>query len=209
MRDALELISKYLSSAKAPCVTSSFQIEGVVLLDMLRGLAPDIPVLLIDTAHLFPETHAFGNELAVRWRLNIVTLRAKEPIVGLWQRDTNACCARHKVAPLFEALEYHDVWFAALRREQSPSRAALAEAAPFPLPSGHTLEKVCPLATWSRDDIWEYARTRDLPVPPLYDAGYTSIGCVPCTSLPTDPSKPRSGRWFGEKLECGIHVAAH
>ena len=208
MKAALELITNYLSSARAPCVTSSFQIEGVVLLDMLRRIAPHIPVLFVDTAHLFPETQAFSAALVARWNLNLVTLRAREPIVGLWRYDSNACCATNKVAPLFEALEDYDVWFAGLRREQSASRATLAEVETFALPSGRVLEKVCPLATWSSGGVWEYVRKHDLPVPPLYEAGYTSIGCVPCTSLPTDPSNPRSGRWCGEKLECGIHVAA-
>jgi phosphoadenosine phosphosulfate reductase len=208
MKDAVELITKYLSYSKAPCVTSSFQIDGVVLLDLVRRIAPGIPVLLVDTAHLFPETHAFGHELAARWGLNVVTLRAKEPRIGLWQRDSNMCCTHNKVAPLFEALQGHDIWFAALRREQSPSRAALEEVARFVLPCGHVLKKISPLARWSGEAIWDYVRSHDLPIPPLHAAGYTSVGCVPCTSRPADLSDPRSGRWRGERRECGIHVAA-
>ena len=68
---------------------------------------------------------------------------------GLWQQDTTACCARHKVEPLFGALERYDVWFTGLRREQSPSRAALQEVEPFTLPTGKVLRKVSPLATWT------------------------------------------------------------
>ncbi|HET7346376.1 MAG TPA: phosphoadenosine phosphosulfate reductase family protein, partial [Acidobacteriaceae bacterium] len=76
----------------------------------------------------------------------------------------------------------------------------------FALPSGHTLEKLNPLADWTTRDVWHYAQDHDIPLLPLYDLGYSSIGCAPCTSLPLDPNDPRSGRWKGQKLECGIHI---
>ena len=101
---------------------------------MLRSIAPDIPVLFLDTVHHFAETYAYRDELAGRWGLNLVNLRAVEPSPGLWQSSTDACCARHKVEPLFSALEAYDVWFTGLRREQSPSRAHLAHLEPFRLP---------------------------------------------------------------------------
>ena len=108
--------------------------------------------------------------------------------------------------PLFGALQSYDVWFTALRREQSRSRANLAEVEPFTLPSGKVLRKVSPLAGWTTRQVWTYAKANDIPLLPLYQLGYTSIGCEPCTSLPLDPSNPRSGRWQGQKLECGIHL---
>jgi phosphoadenosine phosphosulfate reductase len=110
------------------------------------------------------------------------------------------------VGPLFSALEAYDVWFTALRREQSPSRANLGESEPFRLPTGKTLRKVSPLAGWTTKDVWTYAKAHDIPLLPLYELGYSSIGCEPCTSLPLDPANPRSGRWQGQKLECGIHM---
>ena len=64
------------------------------------------------------------------------------------------------------------------------------------------------LAAWTAKDAWAYAKQYDIPLLPLYELGYTSIGCEPCTSLPFDPSNPRSGRWQGQKLECGIHIQA-
>lgn len=208
MIDARNLIAGQLADAKAPCVTSSFQAECVVLVHMLLEVRPDVPVLFLDTVHHFPATYAYRDEMASRWTLNLVNLKADEPLPGLWQRDTSACCARHKVGPLFAALERHDVWFTGLRRDQSPSRATLAEVEPFRLPNGATIRKVSPLAGWTTRDVWAYAREHDIPLLPLYDAGYTSIGCEPCTSLPLDPSNPRSGRWQGQKLECGIHIQA-
>jgi phosphoadenosine phosphosulfate reductase len=206
MTDAHDLIAGELATARAPGVTSSFQAECVVLVHMLREIAPQIPVLFLDTVHHFEQTLTYRDELVRRWGLNLVTLRAAEPAPGLWQEDTQACCARHKVQPLFAALAGYDVWFTGLRREQSPSRANLAEVEPFALPSGQVLRKVSPLAAWTTRDVWQYARTHGVPLLPLYEAGYTSIGCEPCTSLPSDPSNQRSGRWNGQKLECGIHI---
>ena len=179
------LIAAELAGATAPCVTCSFQAEGVVLVHLLREQRADIPVLFLDTVHHFPETLAYRDELAERWKLNLIVLRADAPLPGLWRNDPDACCARHKVDPLF---------------------AALAQVAPFTLPRGKVLRKVSPLAGWSTREVWAYAKTHDIPLLPLYELGYTSIGCEPCTSLPLDPSNARSGRWGGQKLECGIHL---
>ncbi len=209
MMDAVRDITAELETAERPCVTSSFQAECVVLVHLLRAVRPDIPVLFLDTVHHFEETYAYRDRIAREWGLEVLTLRAADPVPGLWQTSTDACCALHKVAPLFEALEQCDVWFTALRREQSPSRAKLAVSAPFVLPSGRTLRKVSPLAAWTSHDVLAYATAHGIPLLPLYDAGYTSIGCEPCTIPPPDPSNPRSGRWLGQKLECGIHIEKH
>jgi phosphoadenosine phosphosulfate reductase len=202
-------IAESLADAHAPCLTSSFQAECVVLTHLVRDQRPDLPVLFLDTFHHFDETLAYRDEIAAQWNLRLVNLRAAEPHVGLWQvESTEACCARHKVQPLFAALEHHDIWFTALRREQSPSRKDLREVEPFKLPGGRVIQRVSPLAGWTTRDVWAYAHGHGIPLLPLYDRGYTSIGCEPCTSLPDDPSNPRSGRWQGRKLECGIHIQA-
>ena len=205
---ARNAIADVLARAKAPCITSSFQAECVVLTHILLESAHDIPVLFLDTVHHFAETYAYRDEIAERWKLNLITLRAAEPQPGLWRESTDRCCAVHKVGPLFAALEQYDVWFTALRREQSPSRANLQEVEPFRLPSGKIIQRVSPLASWDARDVWTYAKEHSIPLMPLYEAGYTSIGCEPCTSLPPDPNNPRSGRWQGQKLECGIHIQA-
>ncbi len=206
MNDATLVIAGQLAAAKAPCITCSFQLDGVVVLHMLRQVKPDIPVLFIDTFHHFAETYAYRDELAERWNLNLITVKATAPAVGLWQSSTDACCARHKVDPLFAALENYDAWFTGLRRDQSPSRAHLSHLEPFRLPSGRVLRKVSPVATWTTKEIHTYAKEHGIPFLPLYEAGYTSVGCEPCTTIPIDPSDVRSGRWRGEKLECGIHI---
>jgi phosphoadenosine phosphosulfate reductase len=90
---------------------------------------------------------------------------------------------------------------------QSPTRANLQVHDQFPLPTGKQLLKVSPLADWNDKEVWAFARENGIPLVSLYDAGYTSIGCQPCTALPLDPGNARSGRWAGRKLECGIHIA--
>jgi phosphoadenosine phosphosulfate reductase len=189
-------------------MTASFQAECVVLLHLLIQVKPDIPVLFIDTVHHFPETLAYRDDIAREWRLNLQVLRAADAQPGQWTSSTQDCCSRHKVGPLFTALARYDTWFTALRRAQSSSRADLAPEAPFRLPSGEVLTKASPLAEWTDDAVRAYASTHGIPLLPLYDQGFTSIGCAPCTSIPDDASNPRSGRWGGSRLECGIHIEA-
>ena len=208
MTEIPSILARELDAGGLPCVTSSFQAECVVLVHMLQRVRPGLPVLFLDTFHHFAETYAYRDEITARWNLNLINLRADQPQVGLWQESTQACCGRHKVEPLFRALQDYDVWFTGLRRDQSPSRANLQELEPFALPTGKTLRKVSPLASWTTKDVWTYAKQHDIPLLPLYADGYTSIGCQPCTSLPLDPANDRSGRWGGQKLECGIHIQA-
>ena len=209
--DPRELIARVLAdaSAGAACITSSFQAECVVLTDMVREVRPDIPVLFLDTFHHFPQTLEYRDMMTERYGLTRIDLRAKEPSIGLWEREsTTACCQRHKVEPLFAALDGYDTWFAGLRREQSASRANLQENEPFHLPSVKDIRRISPLAAWTTRDVWKYAKDHGIRLLPLYELGYTSIGCEPCTTLPLDPNNPRSGRWQGQKLECGIHIQA-
>jgi phosphoadenosine phosphosulfate reductase len=111
-----------------------------------------------------------------------------------------------KVEPLLEALESFEIWFTGLRREQSPTRKNLKKVEQHRLPIGKTLLKVSPLADWTWGQVWEYTGGNGLSYLPQYDQGYLSIGCQPCTAIPDDPRNPRSGRWSGKKLECGIHT---
>src|SRR5205085_4866835 len=192
--DAQAVIDRTLDGATAPCITCSFQTEDVVVLQMLLERRPDIPVLFLDTFHHFPETIAYRDELTAKWKLNVINLRAEKPAIGLWQTSYEDCCATHKVGPLFAALTGYDVWFTGLRRAQSPTRANLAPVEPFRLPGGQVITKASPVATWTTRDVWMYAQSHGIPQLPLYELGYTSIGCQPCTTLPGDPGNQRSGR---------------
>lgn len=214
IRRAEALIRGQLAAFSTPCVTSSFQSECVVLVDMIRQQRPDIPVLFLETGYHFPEVLAYRDRIATDWNLNLINLQAKQSVAEqeaqfgiLHQTDPNKCCKLRKVDPLFAGLESYDAWFTGLRREQSPTRANLQHIESFKLPGGKVLQKISPLADWTTRDVWQYMRMRSIPELPLYELGYTSIGCRPCTRLPLDPNDPRSGRWQGQgKLECGIHI---
>ena len=213
--EASSLIRTELAAADLACVTSSFQAECVALVHLVTREKPNIPVLFLDTGYHFAETYTYRDEIANRLSLNLVNLKAAQTVREqeaqfgrLYQTAPDRCCGLRKVEPLFAGLAGYDLWFTGLRRDQSPTRANLQPVEPFKLPSGKTLRKISPLAAWSTKDVWVYLKLHGIPVLPLYDHGYTSIGCQPCTAVPFDPANPRSGRWGGQKLECGIHIQA-
>jgi phosphoadenosine phosphosulfate reductase len=212
--EARQAIAQALQTGGAACVTCSFQAEDMVVLHLVRERIPDIPVLFLETGYHFAEVYAYRDEMTARYGLNLVNVMPKQTVAEqeaqfglLYQSQPDQCCKFRKVGPLFAALENYDVWFTGLRRVQSPTRANLKLADAFPLPTGKQLLKVSPLAAWNDKEVWAFAREHDIPLLPLYQAGYTSIGCEPCTALPSDPGNLRSGRWAGRKLECGIHIA--
>jgi phosphoadenosine phosphosulfate reductase len=201
------------SPGSRACITSSFQAEDVIVLDLLRKRLPNIPVLFLETGYHFAETYEFRDKLAREWQLNLVnvvpkkTVRQQESELGILYREApTKCCQLRKVEPLLDALQTFEIWFTGLRREQSPTRKNLKKIEQHHLPTGETLLKVSPLADWTWTQVWEYTGVKSLAYLPQYDQGYLSIGCQPCTAIPDDPNNPRSGRWGGQKLECGIHT---
>ena len=209
------IISHVLAERTGPaCVTCSFQTECMALVHLVTKQRPDIPVLFLDTGYHFPETYQYRDRISAILNLNLINLRSAMTVAQqegqfgiLYQSAPDRCCGFRKVEPLFSGLEPYDVWFTALRRDQSPTRANLKETDDFKLPGGKVMFKVSPLADWTARDVWAYLKQNNIPILPLYEQGYTSIGCQPCTSLPLDPENPRSGRWAGRKLECGIHIS--
>jgi phosphoadenosine phosphosulfate reductase len=195
------------------CLTNSFQAEDMTVLHLLRKRIPDVPVLFLDTGYHFSETYEYRDRMAKEWSLQLVnvlpkrTVPEQESAFGiLYQTDPTRCCQLRKVEPLVGALEPFDVWFTGLRREQSPTRKNLKKIELHRLPTGKTLWKVSLLADWNWEQVWNYVNANGISHLPQYDEGYLSIGCQPCTALPADPNNPRSGRWGGTKLECGIHT---
>jgi phosphoadenosine phosphosulfate reductase len=185
----------------------------MVVLDLLRKVRPDVPVLFLETGYHFPETIAYRDRMAREWSLNLANLTAKQTVPEqeeqfgiLYSTDPAQCCALRKVAPLAAGLDQYDVWFTGLRREQSPSRANLQVEEWHRLPSGREIRKISPLALWTWKDVQAYMTANEIPYLPLYDEGYLSIGCAPCTAKPAEGAHARSGRWGGAKLECGIHT---
>ena len=214
LTEAREAVTRSLANPGSACVTCSFQAEDMVVLQLVREHLPDVPVLFLETGYHFAEVYAYRDQMTAQYGLNLVNVMPLETVAQqeskfglLYQSQPDQCCKLRKVGPLFNALEKHDIWFTGLRRVQSPTRANLQVIDQFPLPSGKHLQKISPLASWTDKDVWAFARENKIPLLPLYDAGYTSIGCEPCTALPADPGNARSGRWAGRKLECGIHIA--
>lgn len=212
---AQQFLRERLANKQHACITSSFQAEDVVVLHMVRAILPQIPVLFLETGYHFPETLAYRDKIAAEWNLNLInvlpekTVAEQESEFGILnQTAPDRCCGLRKVEPLFRSLAPYSVWVTGLRRQQSKSRANLQTEESFTLPTGKVLAKLSPLAEWTTRDVWYYADAHSVPLLPLYEKGYTSVGCAPCTSLPLDANDPRSGRWSGQKLECGIHIQA-
>ena len=193
-------------------VSSSFGAQSAVMLHLVTQQKPDIPVVLIDTGYLFPETYQFVDELSARLSLNLRVYRPQTS--AAWQE------ARHgkrweeglsglesynkdnKVEPMQRAIEELGVgtWFSGLRRSQSTERAAT----PFVESSGDRF-KVYPIADWSDKDIYDYLKKHQLPYHPLWEKGYVSIGDIQTTKSLADVDSIAETRFFGLKRECGLH----
>lgn len=183
-------------------LAASFQ--DCVLIDIATTVAPGIEVAFLDTQYHFPETLEFVETVRDRYDLNLRVLQPTAEPDELWKTDTDACCAVRKVETLRRALDGKSAWMSGLRRCEAPSRAD-APVVSWDVARG--LVKVNPIVTWTDDDVAAYSADRDLPEHPLRAAGYTSIGCWPCTKPVTNGGDARAGRWAdSDKLECGLHV---
>ncbi|TVV72477.1 phosphoadenylyl-sulfate reductase [Sphingomonas solaris] len=190
-------------------VVSSFGAESAVLLHLVGSIDPSVPVLLLDTLKLFPETLAYRDTLVAR--LGLTDLRSLQPDPAMlaardetglrWSYDPDGCCEIRKVIPLARALAGFDTSITGRKGFQASTRAGLPR---FELEDGRM--KMNPLASWTKADLDGYFLAHDLPRHPLEAQGYLSIGCAPCTSIVKPGEDPRSGRWRGwDKVECGIH----
>jgi len=191
-------------------ISSSFGADSACLLSLAVKVKPDIPVIFINTGFLFPETLAFRDDLVRRLKLD---LREVTPLQShadflkehgkLYETDPDRCCAINKVEPLKRGLEGLRCWVSGVRADQTAYRAGLQ----YFEQKGEDFYKVSPLLGWSSKQVFEHIKAEGLPMHPLWERGYTSIGCEPCTGVPGDPDDPRSGRWTGKhKSECGIHT---
>ena len=194
------------------CVVSSFGAESAVILDLVAQVAPDTPVVFMDTEKLFDETLNYRDALAERLGLTDVRtltpnadhLAADDPDGELHRRDPDLCCHIRKTLPLIRALQPFKAWISGRKRHHGGERADIPRVE---IQDGKL--KLNPLYDWDRDAIEARFQARGLPRHPLVARDYLSIGCVPCTAPVTDPDDPRSGRWAGQdKTECGIHFGA-
>jgi len=208
-------LSREIAGKSDACLTCSFQAEDVLLTRLAIELDAKIPILFLDTGYHFRETYAYRDRIAREWQLNLINLLPEKTVAEqeaehglLYTSAPDQCFKLRKVEPLFKAIAGYQVWLTGLRREQAKSRAALEESSLFTLPGGKQVLKLAPLAAWTTREVWYACEELAIPLLPLYEQGYSSIGCEPCTTLPLDPSDPRSGRWGGHKVECGIHIEA-
>ncbi|MEM1379852.1 MAG: phosphoadenylyl-sulfate reductase [Pseudomonadota bacterium] len=190
-------------------LVSSFGAESAVLLHLVAQVAPATPVVFLDTQKHFAQTLSYRRKMATRLGLTNVRdilpdadeAKAQDPTNDLWRRDTEACCDLRKVRPLKTALDGFDAWISGRKAFHGGDRVSLPA---FEWNGRHF--KVNPLASWSQSDVQAYTEKHDLPAHPLVAQGYPSIGCWPCTRPVEAGDDIRSGRWSGEKRECGIHT---
>ncbi|CAN5217112.1 phosphoadenylyl-sulfate reductase [soil metagenome] len=191
-------------------VVSSFGTESAALLKIAAGVDPAIPVVFLDTGWLFEETLAYRDTLTALLGLKDVrtihplqdTLAREDKDRDLWFSNPDQCCFIRKVEPLARALAPFGGWINGRQRFQGGDRAAI----PVVEADGARL-KFNPLANISPDELKALYATMNLPPHPLAASGFTSIGCMPCTSRTQPGEDPRAGRWRDRgKTECGIHV---
>jgi phosphoadenosine phosphosulfate reductase len=183
------------------CLAASM--TDAVLIDLAVKVEPSIEVVFIDTRYHFPETLETVETVRRHYGLNLRVLTVAPQPVELWQADPVNCCSQAKIAQMERALVGKLAWMSGLRRAEAPTRAQ----APIVVRDLRGLVKVNPIATWSDLDVSGYIADHHVPVNPLVERGYPSIGCRPCTH-PVEPgADPRSGRWVGQdKTECGLHL---
>ena len=199
-------------------IVASFQAESSVLIDMAARIGGPMHVITLDTGRLPQETHDMIDAVRDRYGIAIEVVAPDAAEVGALTREhgTNPfyqsvelrrlCCEIRKSRPLAGALSGYDAWVTGLRRQQAQTRSETQVVTDDHEHAG--LTKIAPLAAWSREQVWAYIKENDVPHHALYDRGYTSIGCAPCTRATGPGEDERAGRWWwedGAVKECGLH----
>lgn len=192
-------------------LTTSFGTGSAVLLHMASRMDPKTPVLFLETGFHFKETLEYKDRLKKLLNLNVRELKrdpADKEFFGKlgpkpFEKNPDECCRINKVEPLKMAMTGLKAWISGVRRSQSHTRRAMQVLEAY----GEGIVKVNPLITWSSKEIFDYMKKYGLPEHPLFEKGYTSIGCEPCTRAVLSGEDERAGRWANlEKTECGIHT---
>ncbi len=197
-------------------MSSSFGPESGVLLHMASRIDPNIPVLFLETGYHFPETLEYKENLTKLLGLKrVIDLKAdparKAEVVKQYEgvpyeKNPDLCCQINKVEPMDLALKDYDAWVSGIRRQQTDFRKSIRIFEEYK--RGETeLYKISPLASFTSREMWWYLKEHKIPIHPLYEKGYLSVGCWPCTRPVQAGDDERSGRWAGKaKTECGIHT---
>jgi phosphoadenosine phosphosulfate reductase len=178
---------------------------------MVADLGLRMDTVELDTHLFFRESYDTRDALVEKYQLKLIqpeipTIAEQHRAEGanLWERDPDRCCHIRKVEPLVRALAPYDAWISGIRRDQSPSRS---ETPKIEWSDRYQVFKIHPLADWDEKRVWAYIDVNEIPFNPLHEAGYRSIGCIPCTRPTREDEEERAGRWAGsDKLECGIHT---
>ena len=203
------------SGLERMAIASAFQAEGTAVMHMAVQIRPDVPVLFLETGFHFAETLAFKERLTEQLGLNVVELTGEHTVETqaaefgerLYERDPTLCCQINKVLPFNRALGDLDAWITSLRRDSAWTRMNTPIVDQYEHQPGKPLVKVNPIANWTKQMVWRYLKENDIAHNPLYDLGYASIGCAPCTRMVFPGEDERAGRWSGiMKTECGIHA---
>ena len=187
-------------------MTSSFGSNGTVLLDIIKKIIPDVPIYFIDTGFHFQETLEIKKYYENNgYCIKTLAAQTKDENQQLYTKGHDICCQIKKVEPVKKLLagRKDHLWVTALSRDQTDYRKQI----PFFQTTNFELFKLNPMIFWREVDIWYYIKDNDLKYNKLYDRGYRSIGCQPCT-VPVKPEEHnRAGRWRGDdKEECGLHT---
>ena len=211
-----EIIAWAIREFPGIAASSSFGPESGVLLHMISRINPHVPVLFLETGYHFPETLKYKEELVQFLGLkNVVDLKAdpkrKEEVVKQYEgvpyeKNPDLCCQINKVEPMDKALKDYDAWMSGIRRQQTDFRKSIRILEEYKRGDAE-LYKISPLANFTSREMWWYLKEHNIPKHPLYDKGYLSVGCWPCTRPVQPGDDERSGRWAGKaKTECGIHT---
>lgn len=199
-------------------IITAFQAEGMVLIDLASKRHRDVRVLTVDSGRLPQETYDLMDEVRSRYGIIVEVLFPQPSQVetmverhglNLFRHDPalrELCCQVRKVFPFERAVAHVDAYFTGLRRGQSSARSETPKIQTDPRHANKI--KVSPLADWTQQQVWDYIHEHKVPYHSLYDRGYQSIGCAPCTRAVADGGSERSGRWWWEPdegKECGIH----
>jgi phosphoadenosine phosphosulfate reductase len=206
-------LEAYKAEGKLMFAGSSFQTHSIPMLHILSLIDTTIPIYFLNTGYLFPQTIEYKNQIAELFGIKVIDLKSSTP--RNMQKDSNGrllftsdpdfCCHLNKVAPMEPILQTHDIWINGVRADQNANRAKMKEEQRTP----QRAMRYHPMLKWTKQMIWAYIKEFNIPHHPLDAAGYTSIGCEPCTRKidPTQMGDERMARWFGlNKTECGLHT---
>lgn len=203
---------------RSVALATSFQVQGMVVVDMFAKTDPQARIFTLDTGRLHSHTYDVMDRTREKYNINIEVLfpdaaEVEEMVtsrgVNLFYKSVEnrrLCCQVRKTNPLNGYLKTLNAWITSIRADQTEQRA---DSSKFEIDYLHgKMLKINPILDWTIDQVWDYVRKNDVPYNKLHDMGYPSIGCAPCTRAVEEGEDPRAGRWWweqGSDKECGIH----